>query len=430
MSLAHQPARAPQAAAPETETMPPAQLDAGMGNAAMIEQLRAEQQRQAFPFQAEMEAAFGMDLSHLDVGFGAGPAAVGAVATAERGAVRFSTSNPDKETVAHEVAHAVQFEQHGGAAAPGTSKPEDAAEHEAEKVAADAAAGKEVTVREAPSAETMRKVTYAKQDKYNDGSINNNDDDAGDQVERQRPGVTLGSGKKRDDTFRINEDGVPLYYGNGEVRSYLESNDEVCVNPAAPRNLGGENCVLCWTGTDGPGWVPAHEIYDGKTAVGSDLLNKLWGDTYEDWRPDTANFKYATSAFVFRHDGPTVHDSQKMPDGTGEFVFPNQDSGNHTKDHLRRKGTSESSSDDYYNVFMNLPQSDAAAVAHDVAQPGEYFYVVKVDGHFLKRYVDTFKEDSEKHGKDLTFVYGYVGDSNGPDESRGGWVVYQCLERA
>ena len=37
---------------------------------------------------------------------------------------------------------------------------------------------------------------------------------------------------------------------------------------------------------------------------------------------------------------------------------------------------------------------------------------------------------SEKHGRDLTFVYGYVGDETGPDQSRRGWVVYHVLDRA
>jgi hypothetical protein len=89
---------------------------------------------QALPYQAELEEQFGTDLGHLS-------AHVGSTALGEVGAgaaqlgddVAFDTTNPDKEQVAHEVAHALQ--PGGDAGGKGATQPGDAAEVEASEAA-------------------------------------------------------------------------------------------------------------------------------------------------------------------------------------------------------------------------------------------------------------------------------------------------------
>ena len=387
--------------------------------------------QERFPFQAELEERFGQDFSDLTVEFGS----MGALAAAaEPETLRLPTGSIDLETVAHELAHVVQFRLHG----PGDAEVGDAdgsAEVEADDVAEQASRGADVDPKSAPDGQEQHKkkhhrahVEYAKQDDYNDADVRNNHPEG--QVERQRPGVTLGKGRKRDDTFQIGANGAPMYFGNGELRTQLGGGSEVCVNPAAPRRFGTETCVLAWCGEKGSGWVPASAIFDGDDAVGSTLVSKLRGSTYQDWRPEDDDFRNAHHKMRFKSsvEGPSEHDSAGMPAKTAEYVFPNQTRANHTRDHLLRTGGNTRPEDDYYNVFMDLPQRDAAAVAHDVAQPGEWFWVVKNGEHLMKRTVDTFHEGNTKHGRDLTFVYGYVGSEDGPDKRRRGWVAYPVLE--
>ena len=105
------------------------------------------------PHRGEMEQAFGRSFANVQAYTGdrsaaAGLGALGAAAAAHGEKVAFKSSNPDRETVAHELTHVVQ--QSGGASAAGpqtklaVSRPGDAYELEAEQVARDVVQGRKV----------------------------------------------------------------------------------------------------------------------------------------------------------------------------------------------------------------------------------------------------------------------------------------------
>lgn len=387
------------------------QRGGGIGNAE-----RAARLAENFPFQEEMEALFGEDFSNVEVVFGATRAtdALGTQAATQGERIQFASSSPDKEVVAHELAHVVQ-QRHSGGATSGVSSPDDSAEKEAEKVGKAAAAGQAVAPRSPTSAGTMR-FTPAKEDKYNDPDVDNNGSKEGKDL-RERPGVVY----KKEDTFKITAD-TTMYYGSGAARTELKSGSEVCINPAEPRKIDGHTSLLVWAGTTGAGWVHAKDVENGY-----DLVRKVkYSDTYQDWQPSADNKNNDMSIFLFKTDGPTKASDLKKD--VGDRVFPNQksDGANKVSHHLMREGTKDGAEDDYYNVFMNLPQEKAAAVAYDVAKPGEEFHVPKdKDGHFVKRKVQTFDKGDDKNQGEVTFVFGYVAGN----VSRRGWVVYECLER-
>ncbi len=87
------------------------------------------------PFRAEMEAAFSEDFSTVRAFFGerARLAGIEARAAAAGEVVVFGDESPDKETVAHELAHVVQ-QRVGGGGGTGMSQPGGAAEREAADV--------------------------------------------------------------------------------------------------------------------------------------------------------------------------------------------------------------------------------------------------------------------------------------------------------
>lgn len=105
--------------------------------------------RASLPHRAELEGAFGEDLSGIDVLVGVGEAAEQAGAKAFAvgdNTLVFADASPSKELVAHEVTHIVQQRQAGSS--EGTSRKGDAAEEEAGRVAKAAARGESVDVAE------------------------------------------------------------------------------------------------------------------------------------------------------------------------------------------------------------------------------------------------------------------------------------------
>ena len=98
------------------------------------------------PHRQEMERAFGEDFSDLSVSLGAGSSldAIDATAATDGTSVAFSSANPAREEVAHELAHVVQRRRNGGAAGgEEQSDAEDPAEAEAELVASRVVRGKD-----------------------------------------------------------------------------------------------------------------------------------------------------------------------------------------------------------------------------------------------------------------------------------------------
>lgn len=109
------------------------------------------------PFQRELEAAFGEDFSDVEVRLGvSGGSGQGARVTFEGGrdVLSFDSPSPNREQVAHELAHVSQRRRFGAGGA-GSSRAADGAEVEAREVAARAASGAPVQVASAPSANVM-----------------------------------------------------------------------------------------------------------------------------------------------------------------------------------------------------------------------------------------------------------------------------------
>lgn len=143
-----------------------------LGNAAVQEMMRASDPSEApdrsvqqasstparaMPFRMDLEKAFGADLSPIRVHSGdevtrSALQALGANAACIGDDLLLAESNPDKELVAHEVAHWVQA-QAGSAPAGSASKPGDAAERDAEQAAKAAVAGAPVNVNTSATGE-------------------------------------------------------------------------------------------------------------------------------------------------------------------------------------------------------------------------------------------------------------------------------------
>ena len=96
------------------------------------------------PYRAEMESAFGRDLGHVRAHTGAdGLDGLGAEGAALGQTIAFSSANPSRELVAHELTHTMQGGAGSAVAGSGmkTTTPTDAAEHEAANVGAIVGAG-------------------------------------------------------------------------------------------------------------------------------------------------------------------------------------------------------------------------------------------------------------------------------------------------
>jgi Domain of unknown function (DUF4157) len=136
----------------------------GRGNAARQERLQAAllgqdpaTRRGALPYQDRLEQSFGASLAGIPVWFDGARAlaGVGAKAATDGDAVVFADSNPDFETVAHEVAHLSQAQVGGGGS--GVDRG-GAAEQEAEQAAQAAARGETPRVEQGLDAAVHRAV--------------------------------------------------------------------------------------------------------------------------------------------------------------------------------------------------------------------------------------------------------------------------------
>lgn len=147
LARSHAP-RSPRLAAAPADRSPAA--FAPYGNAALAEQIGSPEaafdeslagSARALPFLDEMEGAFGADLGGVKAHLGAGglPDALGARAAASGDTVAFASASPDREQVAHEVAHVLQAREGSGA---GASAPGDASESQAHGAARAVAAGR------------------------------------------------------------------------------------------------------------------------------------------------------------------------------------------------------------------------------------------------------------------------------------------------
>jgi hypothetical protein len=118
-----------------TPAMPP-RAGTAAGGGAPAQGFGAGGSGDALPYRRDMEAAFGEDFSGVRVRVGqrAALASIDAHAAASGDELSFADTQPDRRTVAHELAHVVQHRRHG-AGSGGISRPGDAAEREADAIA-------------------------------------------------------------------------------------------------------------------------------------------------------------------------------------------------------------------------------------------------------------------------------------------------------
>jgi hypothetical protein len=104
------------------------------------------------PFRAEMERLFGENLGGVQVELD-GTLPRRAPAAAERDRIAFANAAPSKATVAHEVAHVLQYRRGSPRTAAQIGERGDPAEREARRAAADVLAGRSVRIRGTPTAQ-------------------------------------------------------------------------------------------------------------------------------------------------------------------------------------------------------------------------------------------------------------------------------------
>jgi len=121
----------------------PGQMAQGMGNGFLAQEAQLHQAfdgpSAGLPYQSQLESVFGRDLSDVQVVDGSELLdGMGVAAVARDGAIALG-GQADFDTVAHEVAHIVQFQEHGSGT--GVGAPSGAAEREADQAMATARDG-------------------------------------------------------------------------------------------------------------------------------------------------------------------------------------------------------------------------------------------------------------------------------------------------
>ena len=121
------------------------------GRQTLVEAEARRDRTKALPFRAEMERSFGESLAKVAVETNHSLPR-GAIAAAERERITFAEEAPSKDTVAHEVAHILQFRRAQPSTNAKLGSRGDPAETEAESAARRALAGYAVTIQQAPTA--------------------------------------------------------------------------------------------------------------------------------------------------------------------------------------------------------------------------------------------------------------------------------------
>ena len=214
-------------------------------------------ERAPVPFKSELERGFGADLSGVTVRLGAREEldAQGAEATAEGETLSFASTHPDRELVAHEVAHLVQSREHGGSTSPRLSDPNEAAEQEADAAAKTVAEGGQAELEEGVSG-VMRKK---KGPKNNVGIRSDGEDMAA------RWGVAIQSKKGWIDTFELVDSQLKFfsdgssYIGPSQSANPGQGSESVQLNHKIAI-IGTSICIMAHGVHGGNFWTPLTNI--------------------------------------------------------------------------------------------------------------------------------------------------------------------------
>jgi hypothetical protein len=130
------------------------ELQNQVGNRAVTMAIQGAGVPALLPHRVEFQRSFGVDFADVKVRVDAQEelTRIGAEAATHDDTVVFADSNPDRRTVAHELAHVVQNRKASTAAAEGVSHPNAAAETEARDASERASRGESAEVSAAPAA--------------------------------------------------------------------------------------------------------------------------------------------------------------------------------------------------------------------------------------------------------------------------------------
>lgn len=238
--------------------------------------------------------------------------------------------------------------------------------------------------------------TFAKEDAYNKAKVHNNTGTHN----HGRPGIAVG---KQIDFPVLHEASVFA----GDLRTEIGSlhvGSTVRANPATARTHAGKRYLMVWARGHGGGWIEASAVEHGAVLAGK---SKHLGS----WQP--AKGPPNGKLMHFREPAEYV---EPHGQGMGSHLNPFQKHDGGLIEHHGLRGKAWDLP--VYNVFLSLPQHDAAAVARDIALPGNSFRVV------TERTVPTYGTGGSVAMKPVVFCYGYVSG----DPKRRGWVMRACLK--
>jgi hypothetical protein len=236
---------------------------------------------------------------------------------------------------------------------------------------------------------------FATEDPFNKSQVSNNTGKGN----HRRPGIQVG--KQID--FPVRHEAEVLAGDLHTSIGNLHAGETVRANPATSRTHEGKRYIMVWARNHGGGWIAADAVEHGQAIAHKAARLASWQPDKSGHQGKLCHFRQP-AAYVAPH-GP----------GLGTHLNPHQKTTGGLIEHhgLRAKGWATP----VYNVFLSLPQSDAAAVARDIALPGNSFRVI------AEREVPTYATAGSIPKAPVVFCYGYVSG----DPKRRGWVMKACL---
>lgn len=291
---------------------------------------------------------------------------------------------------------------------------------------------------------------FAKEDKYNRGSVKTNKMRSKYHV--ARPGIRVGGEQRGRDLFTltlakatarrftfVNVDGrsvarefdtvtkskLTVVNWKFDKKPQPKGKTRLLLNPAMPRKLEIDGkqklCVFSWVGGASAAWIPVSDlVMPGHSRA--EILAAVRARTKKS-RPARAPDSMKKVEFVFRPKGDI---GEADPGDRQRMLGPNHGQGGNDVSHYLGKTIRNNT---LYPVAQTLPQDDAAVLACETALAGDRFFVPE-DKQFVRE-VGVYKKGAKKTTRRQVWVYGFLGKvENGKsvaDRTRAGWVPLRTL---